>query len=521
MANSWSVDNPKATDSGSIYVDVLIIGAGVAGVGAAAQLRQSLPEKSFLVLEKKDEIGGTWVTHRYPGVRSDSDLFTYGYSFRPWDGPAIATGQEILSYLDDVVDDYGLRDNIHTGIHVESASWSSKESLWTVVTTSRANGSRQVYRTAFLWMCSGYYDHDRGYLPEWSGMDEFSGQIVHSQHWPEDLDFTGKRVVVIGSGATAATLIPAMSDRAEKVTMVQRTPTYFASRPATPELVNTLRELDIPGEWIHEIMRRYYIDQTNQRVRMTFENPQVLEEALLEDTRARLPEGFDVDHHFKPPYRASQQRIVLTPDGDFFSAVRAGKVDIVTDTIETFFEGGLRLSSGQEIEADLIIAATGFNMNVLGDVKFVVDGEPVDFANHVTYRGLMLTGIPNMAYVMGYFRYSYTLKVDLVSEFLIRLFDYMESKDAAVVVPQLRPEDADMEILDWGNPDNFNAGYVMRAHKKFFKRGTKPLWSNWNEYPDDQTLLPNADLNDGLTYRSKGEPIRFDGVPAVTGAQSL
>jgi monooxygenase len=484
------------------HVDVLIVGAGVSGIGAAHHLRDQFPDRTFVVLDAQDNRGGTWWTHRYPGVRSDSDLFTYGYRFKPWRGPSIAAGEEILAYLDEVIDEDGLGRHIRYLHQVTAASWSSENRRWTVEVIQGDTGRQLRYTTGFLWMCPGYYNHAKPYQPQWEGMDRFQGVIVHPQRWPEDLDLAGKRVVVIGSGATAATLIPAIAGKAEHVTMLQRSPSYFYAPPATHELAVTLRALDIPEEWTHEILRRQYISQQNWLARTSLEAPGELHEFLMESMRPLLPEGFDVDKHFTPRYRPWQQRIAVVPGGDLFAALREGKASIVTDTIETFTEHGIKVSSGEEIPAGIVVTATGFNLSVLGDVVFTVDSEPVDFTQRVTWRGIMINGLPNMAYVFGYFRHSWTLRVDLVSDLVCRLLAKMQEKHAEMVIPALRPQDTDMQLRPWCDPENFNAGYVMRSQHILFKQGDREPWTHMHEHEQEREILPEADLADGtLVYR--------------------
>ena len=484
------------------HVDVLIVGAGVSGIGAAHTLRQQFPDRTFVILDAQDNRGGTWWTHRYPGVRSDSDLFTYGYRFKPWRGPSIAAGEAILAYLDEVIDECDLGQHIRYRHRVNAASWSTDDRRWTVDVSQEDTGQQLRFTTGFLWMCQGYYNHAKPYRPHWDGMDRFQGVIVHPQGWPEDLDLAGKRIVVIGSGATAATLIPAIAAKAAHVTMLQRSPSYFFAPPTTHELAVTLRALDIPEEWTHEILRRQYISQTDMLARMTFEAPEELHTFLIESMRPLLPEGFDVEKHFTPRYRPWQQRIAVVPDGDLFAALREGKASIITDTIESFTEHGIKVSSGEEIPADIVVSATGFTMSVLGDVAFTVDGEPVDFAEHVTWRGIMINGVPNMAYVFGYFRHSWTLRVDLVTDLVARMLTHMQDTGATMVVPSLRPEDADMQLRPWSDPDNFNPGYVMRSQHILFKQGDREPWTHMHEHEQEREMLPKADLDDGtLVYR--------------------
>ncbi|WP_029432517.1 NAD(P)/FAD-dependent oxidoreductase [Blastococcus sp. URHD0036] len=484
------------------HVDVLVVGAGVSGIGAAHHLRERFPERSVVLLDAQDHPGGTWWTHRYPGVRSDSDLFTYGYRFKPWRGPSIAAGGEILDYLDEVIAEDDLAPHIRYRHRVTAASWSTEDRRWTVRVTQLDTGQELELTTGFLLMCQGYYDHAQPHRPQWAGMDRFRGLVVHPQQWPQDLDLTGKRVVVIGSGSTAATIIPAIAGRAAHVTMLQRSPSYFLAPPLTHELAVTLRQLEIPEEWTHEILRRAYTAQFNELARLAHEAPDELHTFLMESMEPLLPEGFDVEKHFTPRYRPWQQRIAIVPEGDLFAALREGTASIVTDTIETFTETGIRVSSGEELEADVVVSATGFDLSVFGDVAFTVDGEEVEFPDRVTWRGLMISGIPNMAYVFGYFRHSWTLRVDLVSDLVIRLMERMQLADATMVVPTLRDEDAGMQLRPWSDPEDFNAGYVMRSQHALFKQGDREPWTHMLEHGAEMEILPKADLEDGsLVYR--------------------
>ena len=434
-------------------------------------------------------------------MRSDSDRFTYGYRFKPWRGPSIAAGEEILAYLDEVITDDGLDPHIRYRHRVRAVSWSTDERRWTVE-VSREDADQQLRFTAgFLWMCSGYYNHATPYQPAWDGFERFQGVVIHPQRWPEDLDLSGERVVVIGSGATAATLIPAIAAEAEHVTMLQRSPSYYVAQPRTHELAETLAPLDLPEDWTYEIMRRKHIAEGDWLVRTSFETPDEAHAYLIESLLPLLPEGFDIDKHLTPRYRPWQQRIAILPDGDLFAALRDGTVSIVTDTIEGFTEQGIRVGAGDEIPADVVVTATGFNLSLFGDVAFAVDGKPVDFTQRVTWRGLMISGVPNMAYVFGYFRHSWTLRVDLVCDLVGRMLEDMQTGGATMVVPKL-PSDERVQVLPWADPENFNPGYVMRSQHILFKRGDREPWTHLLEYEQEREILPRADLRDGsLLYR--------------------
>ena len=501
MTTSASKAPASAGSKDAGHVDILIIGAGVSGIGAAHHARERFPERSLLVLEARDHHGGTWWTHQYPGVRSDSDLFTYGYRFKPWRGTAIATGAAILDYLDEVIAEDGLDAYIRYQHRVASASWSSADRRWTVEVTRADTGERLRFTTGFLWMCPGYYNHDKPYQPTWKGLDRFQGVLIHPQSWPEDLDVTGKQVIVIGSGATAATLIPAIAEDAAHVTMLQRSPSYFFAPPRQNELAETLRSLDVPQEWTHEILRRAYIAQSDMLVKTAFADPDALHAFFIDAMRPQLPDGFDVDKHFTPRYRPWQQRIGVVPEGDFFAALRSGKASIVTDTIETFTETGIEVSSGEHVDADIIVTATGFNMSLFGDIAFTVDGEPVDFTDRVTWRGVMISDVPNMAYVFGYLRYSWTLRAEMVCDLVAGLLAHMADKGATIVTPSLRPADAEMERRPFCDPENFSSGYLMRSQHILFKQGGQEPWTHMLEYHQERDVLPNADLDDGtLVY---------------------
>ena len=484
--------SPRTTE----HFDVLIAGAGISGVGAAYHLTTQCPGTSFVALEAQKTFGGTWTTHRYPGIRSDSDLHTFGYRFKPWTTAPIASAQEILKYMGEVIEENELAPHIRYQHTITSAKWSSAENLWTIEATRTDTGERLRFTTNFFWMCQGYYRHTEGYTPEWKDMAKFKGPIVHPQKWPEDLDYKNKRVIVIGSGATAATLIPAMANDCAHVTMLQRSPTYFRTGRNAIEIAEELRKLQVDEKWIHEITRRKILFDQDAFTRKTFEEPEAAKKDLLSAVEAYLGKDYDIATHFTPKYRPWRQRIAFIPDGDLFQGIKSGKASVVTDEIDRFTEKGILLKSGKELEADIIVTATGFNLSANGDIEFAVDGRKLDFADTVTYRGMMFTGVPNLVWVFGYFRASWTLRVDLVADFVCRLLTHMKATGAKKVTPQLRPEDHNMPLLPWIDPENFNPGYMMRGMHLLPKRGDKPEWQHNQDYWAEKDEFPNIDLKD-------------------------
>lgn len=477
------------------HFDVLIVGAGISGVGGAYHLTTQCPDLSFVVLEGKETFGGTWVTHKYPGIRSDSDLHTFGYRFKPWTSAPIAEAHEILKYMGEVIEENDLARHIRYRHRILAASWSSARNLWTIEARRTDTGETCWFTANFLWMCQGYYRHEEGYTPEWPGMDRFNGRIVHPQQWPGDLDCTGKGVVVIGSGATAATLVPAIAGQVAHVTMLQRSPTWFFTGRNVNELAEMLRQLKIDETWIHEIVRRKILFDQAIFTQRCFDDPEGVKRDLHAAARAYMGPDAQLDPHFTPRYRPWRQRLAFIPDGDLFKAIASGKASVVTDEIETFTETGIRTKSGQELAADIIVTATGFNLNVLGDIDFTIDGRPLVFSETVTYRGMMFTGVPNMAWVFGYFRASWTLRADLVGDFVCRLLKHMQAIGAQRVEVRLRPEDADMPLLDWIDPENFNPGYIMRGMHLLPKRGAKREWQHTQDYWAEKDEFPAIDLN--------------------------
>ena len=503
-----NADTADTTISAVEDFDLLIVGAGISGLGAARHLQQQCPGKRYLILESQAGHGGTWRTHRYPGIRSDSDLFTFGYRFKPWMGKPIATAAEILAYLGEVIAENQLAPHIRYRHAITAARWSSAAQRWTVeASRPGADGITPEtlrFTARFLWMCQGYYRHAEGYTPDWPGMAQFKGRTVHPQAWPDDLDLAAKQVVVIGSGATAATLIPAIAGQCAHATMLQRSPTFFITGRNANELADTLRQLDIPAEWTHEIVRRKVLfDQAHFTQRCLAEPEQVRQE-LLAGVRNALGPGLEaeVDRHFNPRYRPWQQRIAFVPDADLFKALRAGQASVVTDQIEGFTETGIQLQSGQHLAADVIVTATGFHLNVLGDIAFEIDGQALDFADTVTWRGALFTGVPNLAWVFGYLRASWTLRADLMGDFVCRLLSHMDARGARVVTPTLRPQDQGMALAPWITAENFNPGYLNRGVALLPRQGDHLPWLHSQDYASERHALPAADLDDGsLRYR--------------------
>jgi len=493
--------HPAGDMQKSEHFDVLIVGAGISGVGGAYHLKEQCPGTSFVVLDALEDFGGTWLTHRYPGIRSDSDLYTFGYRFKPWIGPPVATAEEIRKYMGEVIAENDLARHIRYRHQISSASWSSRDNLWTVHASRSDTGEELVFTTRFLWMCQGYYRHSQGYTPEWKDMELFKGKIVHPQTWPEDLDLRDENVLVIGSGATTATIVPAIAAATRHTTVLQRSPTYFYPAPNKNELADSLRELEIDESWIHEIVRRKILHDQQLMTRVCLEQGELAREQLLAGVRAYLPEEL-VAEHFTPRYRPWQQRLAYVPDGDLFKRILSGKASMVTDEIDRFTEKGVMLKSGRELQADVIVTATGFDISVLGDIAFTVDGRPLDLHDTVTYRGMMFTGVPNLLWVFGYFRASWTLRADLLADFVCRLLNHMKEKRAERVEVRLRREDRDMSLLSWIDPNNFNPGYLMRAMHLLPKRGDKPEWQHTQDYWAEKVAIPAIDLDaEEFVYR--------------------
>jgi cation diffusion facilitator CzcD-associated flavoprotein CzcO len=489
------------TGAGTTHLDVLIIGAGISGIGAACQLTKRAPGRSFAILEGRDSIGGTWDLFRYPGIRSDSDLQTFGFGFKPWTNRrSIAHAHSILDYLREAVSEHGLEQHIRFGHRVISAEFCSSTGLWTVTARRTETGETVQLHARFLFSGTGYYDYEAGYTPQFAGVEEFGGQLVHPQLWPEDLDYSGKRVVVIGSGATAVTLIPAMAGQAAHVTMLQRSPSYVLSQPAEDLIANTLNRVLGPRQaypinrW-KNILRQRAIFTLCQRY------PRLMRRVLLAGVRRRLPDGYDVDTHFNPHYDPWDQRLCLVPDGDLFAAISSGRASVVTDHIDRFTPTGIRLRSGDELEADIVVTATGLNLLPFGGIELSVDGRPVDLPEATIYKSMMLSGVPNFAFAFGYTNSSWTLKVDLVCEHFCRLLDHMDAHGYVRVVPVL--DDPSMErlpLLDLGS------GYVRRAVGRFPQAGTKGPWTAAMAYEKDAARLRKGPVEDPELFFTPGRP---------------
>jgi len=484
-----------ADDDETQHFDVLIVGAGISGVGSAYHLKTQCPDRSYVVLESQTSFGGTWLSHRFPGIRSDSDLYTFGYRFKPWIGPPIAVAPEIRKYMGEVIEENDLARHIRYGHKVRSAVWSSADNLWTITAEAEPDGRTARFTANFLWMCQGYYRHEEGYAPDWPGMDSFKGVIAHTERWPADLDYRGKRVVIIGSGATAATMAPVMGEEAASVTILQRSPTYYIAQPNANDFFETLKPLGLDPLVVHDLVRRKVITDFDVLTRRCFEEPEAVIPELLAGVEAYVgPE--QVAEHFTPTYRPWRQRIAVLPDGDMMASIRDGKVSMVTDHIDRFVPEGILLKSGKVLEADIIATATGFNLSVLGDIDFVIDGKPLAFHETVTYRGMMFTGVPNMAWVFGYLRASWTLRTELIADFVCRLLNHMTELGAQRVEVGLRREDHNMPLGPWIDPESFNASYIMRGLALLPQAGDKPEWRHTQDYWREKDDFPAISLDD-------------------------
>jgi cation diffusion facilitator CzcD-associated flavoprotein CzcO len=486
------------------HLDVLIVGAGLSGIGAAVHLQTDCPGKSYAILEGRERSGGTWDLFQYPGIRSDSDMFTLGYSFKPWtEAKAIADGPSILSYIRETAREHGVEERIRYQRRVVRVDWSLADARWTVEVERTDTGETEQLTCSFLFGCTGYYNYAEGYTPQFKGAERFRGEIVHPQHWPEDLDFTGKRVVVIGSGATAVTLVPSMAaEGAAHVTMLQRSPTYIVALPGRDPIADFLRS-KLPPRVAYPIVRWKNVTLQATMYALSRRAPRFMRRVLRRGVERQLPPGYDVDTHFNPTYDPWDQRICLVPDADLFKAIRDGSASVVTDRIETFTENGLKLASGAELEADVIVTATGLNLQLLGGMALGVDGRSVDMADTVGYKGMMFSGLPNMAVTLGYTNASWTLKADLCAEYVCRLLNHMDANGYRVVTPRgPDPSASTQPFLD------LRSGYVLRSLDALPKQGDRTPWRLHQNYARDILLLRRGPIeDDALAFSRGGAPV--------------
>lgn len=484
------------------HVDVLIVGAGLSGVGAACHLRRTCPDTTYAVVEARDAVGGTWDLFRYPGIRSDSDMFTLGYAFRPWTAPqAIADGDTILRYVRETAREYGVEEHIRFRHRVRRAEWDSTTARWTVHVHRDDTAEDVVLTCRFLFSCTGYYRYDAGYTPAFPDVGRYTGRLVHPQHWPDDLDHTGRRVVVIGSGATAVTLVPALARRAGHVTMLQRSPTYVIALPARDRLADVLRRR-LPARAAHRLVRAKNVLFGTVNYQLARRAPRMVRAFLRRAAKGRLPAGYDVDRHFSPRYDPWDQRLCVAPDGDLFEALSTGRASVVTDTVAAFTPGGVRLDSGVELPADIVVTATGLQLLALGGMTLAVDGVDVDLGATVAYKGMMLSGVPNFALTIGYTNASWTLKADLVATYVCRLLRHLDATGQQVVTP-VAPADGDLSPLI-----DLRSGYVLRSVDTLPRQGARAPWRLYQNYPRDVVLMKHGRLVD--------EGVRFSRATAGT-----
>ncbi|MGB5412000.1 MAG: NAD(P)/FAD-dependent oxidoreductase [Woeseiaceae bacterium] len=488
------------------YVDVIIVGAGLSGIGAAWHLQDKCPDRSYLILESRESTGGTWDLFRYPGIRSDSDMYTLGYNFKPWtEGKAIADGPSILKYIRETAAEADINSHIRLQHEVTSAKWCSDDATWTVEAHNAATGETVSMRCNFLLMCSGYYNYEQGYLPEFKGRDRFRGQTVHPQHWPADIDYRGKKVVVIGSGATAVTLVPEIAKDAEHVVMLQRSPTYMAAMPDVDWVARLLQWL-LPAKTAYAIIRWKNIQFQRWVYWRSRKVPHRIRRKLLRMARKELGKGVDFDTHFAPSYNPWDQRLCLVPNGDFFATVREGRASVVTDTIVEFTENGIRLESGTELAADIIVTATGLELRVLGDVKLSVDQQPVDTSKSFSYKSMMFSDVPNLISTFGYINASWTLKADLTAEFSCRVLNHMSDTGVRQCTPRLPDEERASGGKNW--IENFSSGYIQRKSHLLPRQGARSPWVNTQNYALDRKTIGEAPIDDGVLVFSSpaGKP---------------
>ena len=484
-------------------VDLLIVGAGLSGIAAAAHLTMQCPGKTYRILEQRDDMGGTWDLFRYPGIRSDSDMHTLGYRFKPWlNEKTIADGPAIHEYVHETADEYDITPNINFRHRVLRASWSSETAQWTVTARREEDGSEVEYRANFLFMCAGYYNYDEGYRPDFPGQENFKGTVIHPQHWPENFDYSGKKVTVIGSGATAVTIVPVMAEAAEKVTMLQRSPTFMVSAPAIDPFSKTLRKI-LPEKMAYAITRWRNINYQRMVYWRARKAPDKVGKKILDMARKSMPDYENFDTDFVPKYGPWEQRLCLVPDENMFKAVNSGKAEIVTDHVDHWTETGIKLKSGKEIEADVIVTATGLNLVLLGQTDLTVDGEAVNLADKVNYKGVMFNDIPNMASVFGYVNASWTLKTDIVCDYVCKLLNVMDAKGVQIANPHL--DDPDMPRLPF--VDDFSSGYFARSFDKLPKNGDRHPWRVLQNYAAEKKILTKEPVDDGVMVFSKAHKV--------------
>jgi len=478
------------------YIDVVIIGAGLSGIGAAHHLQEHCPGKRYVILEGRVAMGGTWDLFRFPGIRSDSDMHTLGYEFKPWlAAKAIADGASILQYIRETATEGGIEQHIRYQHLVRKADWSEADANWTIEIERTDTGQNTRIRCGFILMCGGYYSYEAGYTPEFKGRERFRGDIVHPQEWPEELDYKNKKVVVIGSGATAVTLIPEIARDAAHVVMLQRSPTYMVSMPDT-DTVNSLLRKFLPEKLAYAITRWKNIRFQHMVYNRSRANPEMVKRKLLEQVRTEMGPDYDIETHFTPRYDPWVQRLCLVPNSDFFKSVRSGDASIVTDRIDTFTEKGILLESGEELEADIIVTATGLNLMALGGAEFSVDGQAVDISKTVSYLGMMFSDLPNLISTFGYINASWTLRADLTAHFACRVINHMDRSDYRQCTPRLREEDKDMAVQDWLT--DFSSGYIKRGVHLLPRQGDKAPWLNTQNYMADRKSLPKREIDDGI-----------------------
>jgi cation diffusion facilitator CzcD-associated flavoprotein CzcO len=495
------------------HVDVLIIGAGLSGIGMACHLRRDCPGKSFTILERRDALGGTWDLFRYPGIRSDSDMYTFGFNFRPWTGgKVLADGPSIKRYVSDTAEDYDVTPHIRFGLAVKRAEWSTERACWTVTAEREATGEELTFTANFMIGCTGYYNYDAGYKPDFPDEDAFRGQIVHPQHWPENLDYSGKRVVVIGSGATAVTLVPTLAEKASHVTMLQRSPTYLMPLPSDDRIARFLQRT-LPARLAYRLIRARNITMARLLFNLSRKRPQMMRNWMLGMVRKQLDNKADM-RHFTPSYNPWDQRLCVVKDGDLFKAIREGSVSMATDHIERFTESGVRLKSGKELTADIIIPATGLDIQMLGGMDMEVDGVPVVLKDKVIYKNVMVEGVPNAGMIFGYTNLSWTLKVDISAEYLCRLLNYMDANDLKVCVPRDTAVKHGKDTVMGG----LDSGYIRRADDRLPRQGIDDPWRVTQNYRADIKSLRFGPIDDGVLRFDAGSPTRNAGAGSADPA---